>query len=344
MPASHTPSLISLLAERTHSDQPISRWIENATCEQEIHTLLLSVQGFPYTWLQWADKRIKRARRRNRQINSESGYGIASIWNGLTVLQECKFLCDTLENALRFAFINFVTANRLSPTDLFAPKSKLITRTKNRKPWLLETSDNLIHPNLIFETDFTELVETFTLHWKSVALKSRHERSSKIGFGTLFWSDVHCRDVTLFNKHMKVVRDIRNKVAHSRHLLSHSDLQRLTKYVIIWLRPLNVELMHKVNAYRVNRPNFLRELSAFPPAKARKPTKKYQGRIKSTKAAVKLPANKQRVTVPKTEDPWFDQASLRSDEHSPSGPKPSASLRKLMALRPRSLRTRRLRI
>ena len=336
MSASHTPSLISLLAGRTHSDQPISRWIENATCEQEIHTLLLSVQGFPCTWLQWADKRIRRARRRNRQINSESSYAIASIWNGLTVLQECKFLCDTLENALRFAFINFVTANRLSPTDLFAPKSKLITRTKNRRPWLLETSDNLIHPNLIFEADFAEIVETFTLHWKRVALKSRHERSPKIGFRTLFWSDVHCRDVTLFYKHMNVVREIRNKVAHSRHLLSNSDLQRLTKYVIIWLRPLNVELMHKVNSYRVNRPNFLRELSAFPVVKARKPIKKYRSGIKRVTRTV----NERKVTKAKTEDPWFDQASLRSDEHSPSGPKPPASLRRLMALRPGSRRPR----
>jgi hypothetical protein len=343
MSASHTPSLISLLAGRTHSNFPISRWIENATCEQEIHTLLLSVQGFPNTWLQWADKRILRARKRNRQIYSESGYGIASIWNGLTVLQECKFLCDTLENALRFAFINFVTDNRLSPTDLFAPKYKLITRTKKHRPWLLETSDNLIHPNLIFESDFGEIVETFTLHWKRVALKARHERTSKIGFGSLFWSDVRCRDVALFKKHMNVVREIRNKVAHSRHLLSNTDLQRLTKYVIIWLRPLNVELMHKVNAYRVNRPNFLRELSAFPPAKTIKPTKKYQGRIKSTTIAVNLP-DRQKVTVPKTQDPWFDQASLRSDEHSPSGPKPPVSLRKLMALRPRSVRTRRLRV
>jgi hypothetical protein len=184
MPTSHTPSLISLLAGRTHSDLPISRWIENATCEQEIHTLLLSVQGFPFTWLHWAEKRIRLSQRRNRPIHSESRYGIASIWNGLTVLQECKFLCDTMENTLRFAFINFVCSYRLSAETLFP--SKFLKRIQNRRPWLLETADNLIHPNLIFETDFNELIDTFALHWKRVALKSRHQRSSNIGFRSLF--------------------------------------------------------------------------------------------------------------------------------------------------------------
>jgi hypothetical protein len=259
MPASHTPSLLSLLSTFTQEQAPVSAWMNEMSSEPEIRRFLLSIQGFPSTWLNWADKKIKLAELRGDKVRSRSGYALSSIWNGLSIVQECKFSCDTLENSLRFAFIFFVSQNRIPAKRLF--KTSLINKVRKRRPGLFSLADSHIDRRLIFEMDFSELTEMMAENWKVVSTHHRHKQKHIIGFGSLFWSSVHCRDVKLFKKHMRLISNIRNTVAHSRHLLSHNDFQRLRRIIDVWLKPLNVELMQRIGTYHGNQPKFLKGLN-----------------------------------------------------------------------------------
>lgn len=265
MPTSHSPSLISLLSAKTHATPPVCEWIRSVTTEQEMTALLLAVQGIPTAWLEWVEERVRSLECRDHEIQSRVAYALSTLWNGVTLLQECKFLFDVLENALRTSFINYVSLNQITYAQLYPPR--FLERVRNIHTLIPSDPTSVIQRGFIFETGFEQLTRTMVLNWKSIPNSAG---TSLNGFSSLFWSDVRCRDVNLFQNHMSTIRKARNDVAHSRRLFANSELRELNRLVCIWLKPLSIEIMQKVLAYRHNRPRFLQELdNASPPTSRR---------------------------------------------------------------------------
>lgn len=264
MPAPQTPPLISLLSLQDQSISPVSEWIQLIRTEKEYRELLLAVQGVPPAWLEWAEERVKAASRRGIEINSRIGYALSILWNGITLLQECKFLCDVFENALRTGFVHWVSVNQLSYAQLSSTIpgwGELVSEINHKLPHLLPPEPaTIFQPRVVGEFTFYQLTETMARNWKRVRPGNSNCRFSPKGFCTLFRHDPHCRDVSMFQRHMKAIRQTRNDVAHSRRLLSIDEVKNVYHLIGLWLKPLNVELMRKIVIYRNNRPNFLRDL------------------------------------------------------------------------------------
>lgn len=258
MPAPHSPSLISLLSTRIHSSPPVCDWIQFASSEQELAALLLAVQGIPLAWLEWTEERVKTLEKRDHTVQFRVGYALKTLWNGITLLQEGKFLCDVLENSFRSSFAIFVSLNQITYSQLYP--EKFLKKIRNIQSLIPADSSSVIQPSFILETGFEQLVRTMALNWKNISPVDPSNETSSAGFSSLFWSEVHCRDVNLFQHDMSKIRKIRNDVAHSRRLFSSEDILGLKELVCKWIKPLNIELMQKVGVYRNNRPNFLQDL------------------------------------------------------------------------------------
>jgi hypothetical protein len=84
-----------------------------------------------------------------------------------------------------------------------------------------------------------------------------------IGFANLFWCKVECRDKNLFDRHMRKVKEVRNRIAHSVALLAERDVQVLFSCAQKWLTALDVGVIPRIVRYRKARPDFLMEISAI---------------------------------------------------------------------------------
>lgn len=260
MSAPHSPSIISLLKAQTHASPPVSDWLSKASSEDETLTLLTSIQGIPLVWLEWANDQITKKENQQYPIGSQLDYALATISNGVTYLQESKFLCDVLENALRSAVINFILLHGITYRQLYPPNFlKKIRNLESKIP--VDSGKQVISPSFILDTGFEQLRRTIALNWKTISPRTNYLKEID-GFGRLFWEPVACRDLNLFNSDMDKIRDYRNSIAHTRRLLTKEDLLKLNKLVCKWLQPLDVELLKKVVAYRKARPFFLQELDS----------------------------------------------------------------------------------
>lgn len=261
MPTPRTPSLTSILASQVEISPPVCDWIQELKTEEELVRLLLTVRGIPTSWLEWAEKKAKSVEKRKGVLQYRVGYVLSTLWSGVTLLQECKFLCDLLENALRTGFINWVVLNKvtyghLTPT---IPSWRKIT---DRNPHLRLNDGSMPFPaGAVIEFDFYQLTETIVRNWRFIPAPRTTYQSVR-GFCNLFRHDARCRDVAVFERHMKFVRGVRNDIAHSKRLFDIGELRKLNKVVCTWLKPLNIELMEKVAIYRSRRPNFLHYLDA----------------------------------------------------------------------------------
>lgn len=255
MSAPQSPSLMSLLTSRSHSTPPVCDWVQLISTEQEMTDLLFAVQGIPAAWLKWADQQAIKMHKR-RTVHSRVGYALTTLWNGITLLQECKFLADVLENALRVCSIGYISLNRITYDQLY-PKPYL-EQIRNLQSKVPADGTSIIQPDFIVSTSFEQLTRTLSLNWEQISSVSEGEHLD--GFRRLFWDEVHLRDVNLFKSDMGTIRNYRNDIAHSKRLFALSDVNRINRIVCKWLKPLNVELMQKVISYRKNRPRFLQDL------------------------------------------------------------------------------------
>jgi hypothetical protein len=253
----HSPSILQLLASQTHNASPVSDWLKNASTAEEEVALLATVDGIPLVWLKWAHGEMCRREKHHYKIHSQIDYAINTILNGLIILQESKFICDVLENALRSSIINFILLKKITYKQLYPPNYlKKIRIAESKFP---DDPSVVVSSDFIINTDFSQLKQTIALNWDSNFYGYRYCPADK-GFRSLFWSSVQCRDVNLFQSDMDRIRRYRNSIAHSRRLFSIEELLDLNKLVGKWLSPLNIQLMDKIIAYRKNRPNFLEQL------------------------------------------------------------------------------------
>jgi hypothetical protein len=88
---------LSLFAEAPYSD-----WMRLTKSYNECEVLGPALSGIPKPWIEWAERiASSHERRRGDAIRSPLKFRMSVLWNGIVLLQEAKFICDTLENALR---------------------------------------------------------------------------------------------------------------------------------------------------------------------------------------------------------------------------------------------------
>lgn len=227
-----------------------NQWLMYVKTAKEYDRLETTLEGIPEFWIDWVEKQVKSAEKRGIKIDNQLSYRIASLWNGIVLLQESKFICDTVENALRKAVEDFIFKNSLSYQQLIIPNWKRISIEVEQLPNGPSISIILKHMT------FYELCGLINKNWSGIPKFNR----SVTGLCTIFWNSFECRDKNMFISDMGFIRRERNRIAHSKELFKSSDTQKLYKISCRWLKPLNVELKERILSYRNIRPNFLNDL------------------------------------------------------------------------------------
>lgn len=245
------PQLPPLKFPSLFAHPPYKSWFALAQTLDEHVLLIRTFNGIPKEWIEWSEKRVVSATGRGIIVANPLSYRLSVLWNGLILLQESKFLCDSIENALRNVYILHSTEfnfNLLDTIDVLPNKSKWESKISALKPSMDINS-------LIMDFSFGELTQMFYRNWYKIG-----NNASIPGFISLFYTNVSCRDASLFINEMSFVRNQRNEIAHSKRLFLSKETTRLFKIAQKWLTPLHVDIEHKIINYRVSRPRFLQEL------------------------------------------------------------------------------------
>lgn len=210
----------------------------------------------PKEWLDWVDIKVEESEKRGIEIENKLNYRLSILWNGIILLQETKFICDVLENALRQLITSHINTHELTYRHFSEfvnnwGKIKYNYEMYNGKI----KNDHMVTNQLLMTLSFLELTEIIYAGWISVSIKSHIS-----GFGNYFRSDKSCKDLNIFRRDMKIIRHCRNSIAHTQRLFSNDEAQNLFEFANKWLTPIKVDLSQKVILYRDKRPNFLEEI------------------------------------------------------------------------------------
>lgn len=237
-------------------ESPYRDWLELAKTEREISWLLEIFRGVPQVWIEWVEKQAEAQVKRGVMIEKALEYRMATLWNGIILLQEGKFICDSVENALRQSFLTHIAINHITYSDLLpsVPNNRDIARTYEARCGDIAPTA-LVDLDFILITSFYEITETIARNWKYISKCT----SSKLGFNKVF-QGTYCRDCNNFRRDMRKIRTFRNTIAHSKELLSPQEVQSLYELANRWLVSLGVELNSRIITYRDRRPKFLEPL------------------------------------------------------------------------------------
>jgi len=231
------PQLPLLKFPQLFNNAPYKSWFALAQSLDEHILLIKTFNGMPKEWIEWAEKRVVSATERGVVVTSPLSYRLSALWNGLILLQESKFLCDSIENALRNVFI-------LHSSEFDFTLIDTIDAMPNKVKWSSKIaalkSDEVIN-KLIIEFSFGELTQMIFRNWNKIGISA-----SIPGFINLFYTNVSCRDANLFINDMSFVRKQRNDIAHSKRLFLPNETTKLFKVAQKWLTPLHVDIEHEI--------------------------------------------------------------------------------------------------
>ena len=228
-----------------------NEWLRYVRNAEDFFKLSSTFQGLPATWFRWVEEQTLAAERRGVTIIDPLAYRMSALWNGIVLLQESKFICDTIENALRKSLTDFILEKAITYNELTIPNWNRIQKNiGGRFDEVVSQSD------IVLYFTFYELYETIVNNWHGIPRK----RSQKPGFKNMFWKNNECRDMNRFKWDMKKVNNERNHIAHSKKLYKLPETQLLYKIASVWLVPLNVEVKERILTYRSKRPKFLTEV------------------------------------------------------------------------------------
>lgn len=235
---------------------PYRDWIALAQTEEEWLRLLKIFHGLPSTWIEWVELEVQRLASRTT-IHDPLGYRLTVLRNGIILLQEGKFICDWTEHALRQGFLNHMAEHDV---DYVALQPTIPNNPLHETYWtsLKEDTENRVQHASALVSSFTfyELTETMARNWKRI----ENTPQSSPGFKNLFMSVSECRNVNRFAQDMKLVRLMRNDIAHAKRLLKKHEIEATYDTVCRWLAPLDVDLSVRIQDYRQMRPKFLDDL------------------------------------------------------------------------------------
>lgn len=202
------------------------------------------------------DTKVHRSENEGKIIQKPIEYRLDILQRGTVLLQETKFICDLLENVLRQLIIIHKTEHDIT-YNMFKRNCPDWEATFNRydKEKKINLND-VIATNFIMTLTFYQITEIISRNWIFVCKTPTYIR----GLGNYFRKSASCREVGVFNREMKKVRDTRNAIAHSQKLFSKDDIQNIFNLVNKWLEPIDIDISQKVLSYRKDRPRFLEDL------------------------------------------------------------------------------------
>jgi hypothetical protein len=248
-----------LLSHKVLGTSPCRDWLALTENADDFFRLATTLSGIPTTWLRWTEKIVAGRQRKNRhRVADPLGYRMSVLWNGIIFQQETKFLCDVMENALRLGILKHSHRRNVL--------LEHVDRTFPKKPWerlleMIEKDQSVrISPSeplqeiLLINLTFYQTCEIVSRNWNRI----KHSDAFIVGFGDLFWKNKACRDGKLFEREMKVVREARNKIAHSKALFEIHETQRVYDIVRKWSSPIDATgIDNRIARFRRNRPSFL---------------------------------------------------------------------------------------
>jgi len=252
------PQRSSLLDRQLLNEPPSVEWLQLAETEKDFLELLSVVNGTPNSWLEWVEDRVVELQTRGVHVRRPLGYRLGTLWNGIILLQETKYLCDLVETTLRQALTSYAILTGVTLGCLLATVPKWKSIRKQYDPLRKDGSciDGPVCIEFLNCFSFYQLTETLARNWRVMPGTSPQRR----GFGSLFWHQRGCRDPNCFVRDMKWIRTTRNDIAHSRKLFQLHETRGVYQVSKRWLKPLGIAVQHRIIAYRRRRPSFLREL------------------------------------------------------------------------------------
>lgn len=230
-------------------------WVELTSSKTECLAVLESLAGVPDLWLEWADRCVNRRMAQGANILNVLPFKLTVLWQGIVCLQEAKFLCDLMENALRVSLSDWLTQHDVSLVQL----QKSIPYWKETISSMARSQEDphtVGNDSILCQLGFYQTTETIARHWKQLRLDNT-TMGKKTGLRLLFWSNRNCRGVGQFQKSMKLCRETRNIIAHSKSLIQPDEITRLERTISNWLKPLGISSILKIAEYRKRRPRFL---------------------------------------------------------------------------------------
>ncbi len=223
-------------------------WLELIRSEAQFELFCRTLRGIPSQWVAWAEDAAVRATTRGVRIDDPLGYRLAALLHGIINLQECKFLLDSIENALRVAALSHAHHEHLEFNDVAHTIPESLAYQNG-------TAD---FESFVMGATFYQVSELFARNWNHVCCPRSSRRVS--GFWRAFSLKRECRDVHRFRATMKLARSFRNDIAHSRRLFAFHEIEHLSVRLDAWLFALGVDLRSRIEAYRAARPRFLEGL------------------------------------------------------------------------------------
>jgi hypothetical protein len=121
------------------------------------------------------------------------------------MLQETKFLCDTVENALRVAVARHSVHRNIALDEIQRqiPAWDRLAKSFERDHGQAISIQQPISDALLAAMTFHQLTTLIKANWNRVSGAKLFKR----GFADLFWHDRLCRDVNAFGRDMDNIRD-----------------------------------------------------------------------------------------------------------------------------------------
>jgi hypothetical protein len=248
-----------LLNISVFSEPPYRDWMGLVRSYKECMLLGPNLCGIPKPWIEWTEIIVSSRERRGSTVRNPLAYRLSLMWEGIILLQEAKFICDTLENALR----QLICAHCARQSVLWHDLRKTVPEYWKAEERVLKDSgivvaeSHVIPPPLLLHFTFYQTTETIARNWKRIP----GTPSDLAGFGNAFRRHKERRDVHSFTNDMKVLRAARNRIAHSRELFQRHETQNLFALAERWLTPLDLTVSARIIDYRRRRPRFLETLA-----------------------------------------------------------------------------------
>jgi hypothetical protein len=237
--------------------EPYTGWVQLAHNTRELNYLQELFRMIPINWLCWVDKRIEREKiKRGDYIADPLNYKLSILTRGIISLQETKYICDVLENALRQVVISHIASNEITYGQMsdYVPNFDDVFCSFVKDRGEIAKSD-VVAFGFVMSLSFYQLVEVIARKWKVF-----HYSPFIRGFGLYFIKDKACRDYCTFRREMTAVRRCRNIIAHTKELLSAEQTAAIFNTGRKWLAPLGIDLYDRISAYRMHRPDFLKDI------------------------------------------------------------------------------------
>ena len=248
-----------LLNDSYLTESPCKEWLLLTNTAEEYMSLAVTLSSLPKPWLEWVESIVVGREKRGTRIQYPIAYRIATLWNGIILLQEAKFICDFVENALRKIILIHCYKENIAIIEIYKtiPCSKKLIKKFEIDQKIKLSLFELFPENILTTFSFYQSSEAIFRNWSGVCCNDRTKR----GFSKIFWHEKSCRDPNLFKKNMDEIRKNRNKIAHSKQLFQQHEIQHIYEIANRWLVPLNIGMHSRVLRYRKDRPRFLEAIA-----------------------------------------------------------------------------------